>query len=106
MLSVVVGTKMKTCICNKCMKEIGISIHEEILDKDEDGNDIIEQFFVCPECSARYTIFISDKYMRKQIVARKRMKKMAGNYNPALDVKLVEAMQNHFIELKKRYAKE
>lgn len=51
---------MQTCICDKCNKEIEINVQEEVIDKDKDGKDITEQFFVCPGCSQRYTIFISD----------------------------------------------
>ncbi len=41
---------MKTCICDKCGKEIEIDVQEEVIDRDKDGKEISEQFFVCPEC--------------------------------------------------------
>ena len=52
---------MKTCICDKCKKEIKINIEEMVIGHDNDGEEIIEQFFICPECNAHYTVFISDK---------------------------------------------
>lgn len=62
---------MKTCICDKCNTEIGFDIRKEVIDRDKNGEEIIEQFFICPKCGARYTIFISDQFMRKKIAARK-----------------------------------
>ncbi len=92
---------MKTCICDKCGKEIEMNVQEEVIDQDKDGKDITEQFFVCPECGQHYTIFISDQFMQQKIAARKRLKKMPKNYNPAL----VKEMQKHFKKLKTRYGK-
>lgn len=97
---------MKTCICDKCGEEIGFNIQEEVIDQDKDGTDITEQFFVCPECGARYTIFISDSFMQQKIAARKRLKRMPMQYNPALDAGLVKEMQKHFKKLKIRYGRE
>ncbi len=97
---------MKTCVCDKCAKEIEINIQEEVIDRDNDGSDITEQFFLCPECGAHYVVFISDQFMRQKIAARKRLKKKPAQYNSALDVALVKAMQNHIKELKAKYGKE
>ena len=96
---------MQTCICDKCNKEIEINVQEEVIDKDKDGKDITEQFFVCPECSQRYTIFIADQFMQQKIAARKRLKRMPMNYNPALDAALVKEMQKHFKKLKTKYGR-
>ncbi len=96
---------MKTCICDKCNTEIGFDIRKEVIDRDKNGEEIIEQFFICQKCGARYTIFISDQFMRKKIAARKRLKRTAEHYNPALDTALVKEMQRHFKKLKKRYNK-
>lgn len=96
---------MKTCICDKCGKEIEMNVQEEVLDHENDGKDITEQFFVCPECGQHYTIFIEDNFMRQKIAARKRLKKMPKQYNPALDTALVKEMQKHFKKLKTRYGK-
>ncbi len=95
---------MKTCICDKCGKEIEINIQEDVIDIDVDSeDDVIEQFFVCPECGEHYTVFISDRFMRQKIAARKRLKREPMNYNPALDAALVQEMQKHFKELRERY---
>lgn len=96
---------MKTCICDKCGKEIEITVKEEVIDQDKDGKDIIEQFFVCPECDQHYTIFISDQFMQQKIAARKRLKRMPKSYNPAMDAVLVKEMQKHFQKLKTKYGR-
>lgn len=94
---------MKTCICDKCEREIGIDIKEEVIDRDKYGKDIIEQFFVCPECGQHYTVFISDQFMCQKIAARKRLKKKPLLYNPDADTALVKEMQRHFKNLKAKY---
>lgn len=72
-----------------------------MIDIDVDSeDDVIEQFFVCPECGEHYTVFISDRFMRQKIAARKRLKREPMNYNPALDAALVQEMQKHFKELR------
>lgn len=96
---------MKTCICDKCGKEIEMNVQEKVIDQDKDGKDITEQFFDCPECGQHYTIFISDQFMCQKIATRKRLKKMPKNYNPALDAALVKEMQKHFKKLKTKYGK-
>lgn len=93
---------MKTCICDKCSTEIEMNVQEEVIDQDKDGKNITEQFFVCPECGQRYTIFISDQFMQQKLAARKRLKRMPKNYNPAL----VKEMQKHFKKLKRKYGRE
>ncbi len=35
---------MQTCICDKCSQEIEIDLQETTIEKDKDGNDIVEQF--------------------------------------------------------------
>lgn len=97
---------MRTCICDKCGKEIGINIQEKVIDQDKDGKGITEQFFVCLECGQQYTVFISDQFMRQKIVARKRLKKKPLLYNPAADTALVKEMQRHFKELKAKYGRD
>ena len=96
---------MKTCICDKCGKEIKINIQEEVIDQEQEGVNIVEQFFVCPDCGQRYVIFISDRFMRLKLAARKRLIRAPMNYSPAMDAALVKEMQRHFIELKARYGR-
>ena len=36
---------MKTCICNKCGKEIEINVQEEIIDPNAE-NKVVDQFFI------------------------------------------------------------
>lgn len=94
---------MKTCICNKCGKEIGINVQKEIIDPNIEDK-VVDQFFICPRCGARYTVCICDNYMRKRIAARKFLTK--SKYNRKRDEQLVKEMQEHFKELKVKYNRE
>lgn len=97
---------METCICNQCSAEIQINIQEEVIDHEKNGKEIMERFFICPECSKRYTIFISDSYMEKRIAGRKRLKKNPLRYDQRNDAALVNEMKKHFKKLKKKYNRE
>ncbi len=97
---------MNTCICDQCGTEIQINVQEEVIDHERNGKDVIEQFFICPVCEKRYTIFIRDSYMEKKIEGRKRLKKNPFSYNPANDAILVKEMKKHFRKLKKKYGRE
>lgn len=94
---------MQTCICDKCSQEIEIDLQETTIEKDKDGNDIVEQFFICPICSKRYTVIILDQFMKQKIAARKRLKRTPQNFNKTLDTTLMKQMQNHYKILKKQY---
>lgn len=92
---------MKTCICDKCKKEIKINIREMVIGHDDDMEEITEQFFVCPECNAHYTIFISDKFMRSNIRTMQKLAKKS--YNQDGRDALVKEMQEHLNKLKIQY---
>lgn len=94
---------MQTCICDKCSQEIEIDLQETTIEKDKDGNDIVEQFFICPMCSKRYTVIILDQFMKQKIAARKRLKRNPQNFNKTLDATLMKQMQNHYKILKNQY---
>lgn len=94
---------MQTCICDKCSQEIEIDLQETTIEKDKYGNDIVEQFFICPMCSKRYTVIILDQFMKQKIAARKRLKRTPKNFNPTLDATLMKQMQNHYKKLKNQY---
>lgn len=89
---------MKTCICDKCAKEMEISIQQKVIDRDKDGHEVIEQFFVCPNCSAHYVVIILDQLMREKIAARKCFKTNSKMYK-----KLTNEMKRHFKELRAKY---
>lgn len=55
----------KSCICNKCEKEFVPEFKTEVIDTDEDGKDVIQFFFYCPHCSARYNSYIEDEKYRQ-----------------------------------------
>ncbi len=97
---------MESCVCNQCGARIQINIQEAIIDRDKDGEEVIEQFFICPGCSQRYTVFISDRFMREKAAVRKRMRRKTLNFDPVLDSSIKRAMQRHLKELKAKYNRE
>ncbi|MCM1193930.1 MAG: hypothetical protein NC123_18905 [Butyrivibrio sp.] len=97
---------MESCVCNKCGGKIQINIKEEVIDREQDGEEVIEQFFSCSSCNQRYTIFLADRFMREKIAVRKRMRRNPLGFNPTLDSYVVSEMQKHLKELKAKYNKE
>lgn len=89
------------CVCNKCGRKILISVKEEVIDQDNDGKDVVEEYFVCPDCGQRYTVMISDEYMRALIRVRLRNK-----FDRKKTVKVKKDMMRHLKELKRRYGRE
>ena len=55
---------MNEIICNKCNATFTpdmIEIQNRVITQDEERNNIIEQYYECPICSAHYTITIMDR---------------------------------------------
>lgn len=96
---------MKTCICDNCKHEISIDVQEKLIDRDENGEKILEQFFLCPDCLTRYTVFISDPFMRRKIWERKKIRKNPFTFSVTVDERLKKEMREHFEELKRRYGR-
>jgi len=94
---------MKTCICDNCEYEIAIEVREEMIDRDEHGEKIYEQFFLCPNCLTRYSVFISDAFMRRKIWERKRIRRNPFTFSVMVDERLKKEMQDHQEELKQKY---
>lgn len=94
---------MQTSICNKCGAKISINIQKSVIDQDTDGENIVEQFFLCPKCGERYTILIFDSFMKEKIAARKRLRRSPLQCNRVLDKELEKQMQQHFKGLKAKY---
>jgi uncharacterized protein with PIN domain len=89
------------CVCNQCGNEIMIHLNEETIDQDNNGKDVVEQFFVCPNCGQRYTVMILDEYMRTLIRMRKR-----PPFNRKNNEKIKKDMMQHFKRLKEKYNRE
>ncbi len=98
--------KNKSCVCNQCGRKMKIKIRQEVIDHEEDGEEVIEQFMACPVCNKRYTIFISDRSIREKMAARESLREKNRSCNPALDITLKTEIQQHLKELKKRYFRE
>lgn len=94
---------MKTCVCDNCEHEFAIEVREELIDRDENGEKIFEQFFLCPNCLTRYTVFISDPFMRRKIWERKKIRKNPFIFSVMMDERLKKEMREHFEELKQKY---
>ncbi len=89
------------CVCNRCGNKIEIHLNEEIIDQDNNGEAVTEQFFVCLGCGQRYTVMILDEYMRTLIRMRKR-----PPFNRKNNEKIKKDMMQHFKRLKARYGRE
>ena len=61
--------------CDACGKviEINGAILSRIIAKDEDGYNVVEQFFDCPHCGAHYTTAVIDRKMQRMIQKRKQL---------------------------------
>lgn len=64
-------------VCDSC----GIVIDMEkttktrVIAKDEDGSDIVEQYFTCQGCGKHYTITVIDREIRKMIQKRQQLRR-------------------------------
>lgn len=52
---------MSNVHCDKCKKYFDIKPQEK-----KHGNGIVETFFVCPHCKARYTAFVTNAETRRK----------------------------------------
>ena len=57
---------MKTCICDKCGKEIEMNVQEEVIDQDKDGKDITELLIDCRLVIVPYAHFINTNHYHQQ----------------------------------------
>lgn len=91
--------KQETFLCNDCGKVMKMRIREEVIDRDEDGREIIEQYMQCGNCKRRYTIIILDEYMRTKIAEKKT--------TDAINRKIVimRETKEHLQELKRKYGR-
>lgn len=63
--------------CDACGKviEMNGATYSRIIAKDEEGCNVAEQFFNCPNCGAHYTIAVIDRKMQKLIQQRQQIRK-------------------------------
>lgn len=65
-------------VCDKCGAIIEVAkglLRERVIAKDDDGNDIVEQFFECGHCGQHYTVTVIDRDMRLMIQRRVQLKR-------------------------------
>lgn len=63
--------------CDSCGKVIDMNgaTYSRIIAKDEEGCNVAEQFFDCPNCGAHYTIAVIDGKMQQLIQQRQQIRK-------------------------------
>lgn len=62
--------------CNRCkavFKPEELAIYEKVLTRDEEGDDVIEQYFECPACGISYGITVIDRKQRLLIQRRRQL---------------------------------
>ena len=63
--------------CDSCGKTIEMNgaTFSRIIAKDEEGCNVVEQYFDCPHCGTHYTVAVIDRKMRRMIQQRKQIRK-------------------------------
>lgn len=65
-------------VCDNCgaiIETVKGLLREREIAKDEDGNDIVEQFFECGRCGQHYTVIVTNRDMRLMIQRRVQLKR-------------------------------
>lgn len=106
--------------CDDCGKviEMNGATYSRIIAKDEEGYNVAEQFFDCPNCGAHYTIAVIDRKMqqliqqrqqiRKQIALHRRIKSREGTFLKLqrTDDQIKRQQETRMKMLKTKYEKE
>lgn len=63
--------------CDSCGQEIDMEKQTatRVIAKDEDGFDVVEQFFTCASCGRHYTVTVIDHEQQKLIQQRRQLRK-------------------------------
>lgn len=63
--------------CDNCGKTIEMNgaTFSRIIEKDEEGYNVAEQYFDCPHCGAHYTVAVIDRKMQQMIQQRQQIRK-------------------------------
>lgn len=69
---------MSNVHCDKCEKQFVIKPQEK-----KHGNGVVETFFVCPHCRARYTAFVTNAEARRR---QREIKKLYDSLPKITDV--------------------
>lgn len=61
--------------CDSCGKDIDMraQMSTRVIAKDEDGFDVVEQFFTCGSCGRHYTVTVIDREQKKLIQQRQQL---------------------------------
>lgn len=65
-------------ICDECRVEIEqeqLEVWDRVITKDENGNDVVERYFDCPNCGKHYTVTVIDREMKLMIQKRRQIQK-------------------------------
>lgn len=108
-------------ICDECRAQIEqeqLEVRDRVIAKDEDGNDVVERYFDCPNCGRHYTVTVIDRQQKIIIQKRRQVQKKINlcvkNYGSKArirkyqeeDKELHEEFKYRAKVLKERYEKE
>lgn len=108
-------------ICDECRVQIEqeqLEVWDRVIAKDEDGNDVVERYFDCPNCGRHYTATVIDRQQKIIIQKRRQVQKRINlcvkNYGSKArirkyqeeDEELREEFKYRAKMLKERYEKE
>lgn len=68
---------MHELTCDRCRADFRldeVELRNRVIAQDEDGNDVIEQYFTCPICGEDYTVIILDKKQEEMIAKRREIR--------------------------------
>lgn len=63
--------------CDRCRADFRldeIELKNRVIAQDEDENDVIEQYFICPICGEDYTVIILDRQQEELIQKRRQIR--------------------------------
>lgn len=108
-------------ICDECGVQIEkeqMEIWDRVIAIDEDGCDVVEQYFDCPHCGKHYTVTVIDRQQKIIIQKRRQVQKKINlcikNYGANARIRKYQEEERELHEefkyrakvLKERYEKE
>lgn len=68
---------MRELTCDTCRQEFAldeIELKNRVIAQDENGDDVIEQYFTCPLCGEDYSVIILDRQQEELIKKRRQIR--------------------------------
>lgn len=89
---------MRELICDTCRQEFAldeIELKNRVIAQDENGDDVIEQYFTCPLCGEDYSVIILDRQQEELIKKRRQIR-----------ARVNRAIQNKRADRARKYAEQ